>query len=123
MALGFVPPLACISDILLRVAATEQILIRISPKELGDIDRLRKDEPRTTWIKARLREVVAAHDGMRALSHSGASVRRVAVGGAEAEGVSYVPGREGGAPISRAGRTLAEMSGKGAFPKASRGKR
>jgi hypothetical protein len=89
VVLGFVPLLACISDILLGVAASEQILIRISPRELEAIEGARGEVPRSTWIKERCRDaIVAQRSGVVQLPPRGGEV----VAMAPAEGLE--PGGE-----------------------------
>jgi hypothetical protein len=72
LVLRGVRTLACISDILLGVAASEQILIRISPRELEAIEGARGEVPRSTWIKERCREaIVAQRSGIVQLPRGG----------------------------------------------------
>lgn len=44
------------------VAATEQTLIRWTPEDLADVDRVRGGVPRGTWIKAICVAAVRARD-------------------------------------------------------------
>jgi hypothetical protein len=47
------------------MAATEQTLVRWTPDELADVDRVRGKVKRGTWIKSICKAAVAAHDGVR----------------------------------------------------------
>lgn len=43
----------------------KQILLKVTPEELADVDRVRGDVPRARWMRALMRDAVLAHDMTR----------------------------------------------------------
>ena len=68
------------------MAASEAILVRLSPGELGDIDRVRGGMKRGPWIKALCRDAVRARDAF-----GGGCALRVVAGLPDDGGVPEVP--------------------------------
>jgi hypothetical protein len=101
--------------------------VTLSDVERDALNELRGGVPAATWVRELVRREIGdagVGDMERVVADAEpARGRGPVVEPAEVGSVAYEPGREGGAPQARVGRTLAEMSGRGAFPKASRGKR
>ena len=78
------------------------VTVRFDEAALRDIDRVRDLVPREAWIRRLCADAVMAHD--IAKDYRSGDTSHVEAGVA-----TYTPGREGGPPVTRAGRTLAEM--------------
>jgi hypothetical protein len=102
------------------------VKVQLPDDEMDAVHAMRGSVPMSAWIRDLVHDTLVASNALRAVVDAEPARGRGPVmepAAASSEPVVYSPGREGGAPASRVGRTLAEMSGKGAFQKASKGKR